>query len=85
MKSITIHNLDDRVSKKLSELSSAEGLSLNKTIKKILDTSLGLFSGKGRDHKEDFSEFRESWSQEEGRVFGETIREFKKINPEDWE
>ncbi|MBN1999598.1 hypothetical protein JW935_18735 [candidate division KSB1 bacterium] len=84
MKSITIHNLDDRASEKLSEVAKAQGLSLNKTIKKILYESLGLKVGENKDHSEDFSEFFGNWSKEEGKIFEAAIQDFEKIDREDW-
>jgi len=84
MKSITIHNLDDRASKKLGELSKAHGLSLNKTIKKILYESLGLTLSNRKDHTEDFAEFLGIWSKEEGKQFESSIQEFEKIDLEEW-
>ena len=85
MKSITIHGLDDRASEKLSEISKTHGLSLNKTIKKILYESLGLNYGGKKDHREEFSEFLGVWSKEEGKVFESSIQEFEKVDHEDWE
>jgi hypothetical protein len=84
MKSITIHNLDDKASKKLSELSRAQGLSLNKTIKKLLYESLGLSPSVKKDHREDFSEFFGIWSEESGKQFESSLAEFETIDPEDW-
>ena len=84
MKSITIHNLDDRASKKLNELSRKHGLSLNKTIKKILYESLGIYSDKSKDHTEDFTEFFGVWSKEEAKQFELSVQEFEKIDIEEW-
>ena len=42
MKSITIHNLDDKLDSLIREKAKKQGISLNKTIKTLLRKSLGL-------------------------------------------
>ena len=84
MKSISIHGLDDRISKKIDEKAKREGLSLNRTIKNLLEDALGLKSQKTKDHRDDFIEFLGVWSEEEAKAFEESIRDFERIDPEDW-
>lgn len=84
MKSITIYGLDDQASKKLNEISKTYGLSLNKTIKKIIYESLGLNYRERKDHRKDFYEFLGVWSKEDGKVFESSIRELEKVDLEDW-
>ena len=42
MKSITIHGVDEPLSELIKSKAQSEGLSINKTIKKILESSLGV-------------------------------------------
>ena len=42
MKSITIHGLDEHLDRTIRSLAEREGLSMNKTIKKVLRSALGL-------------------------------------------
>ncbi len=61
-----------------------EGISFNKTIKKLLEESLGL-KPKGKDNrKKDFLDIFGVWSDEEACEFDRTTKEFEKIDPEDW-
>ena len=54
MKSITIHNLEDRLVAMIERIADQEGNSLNKTIKGLLASALGL-DPKGNDkRKEEF-------------------------------
>ena len=85
MKSITIHNLDDMLEKKIKEKAKSQGLSLNKTIKKLLERSLGIDRRKRNDHREDFIDLFGTWSQEDFDEFDNAISDFKKIDPRDWE
>ena len=42
MKSITIHGVDKQLTDLIKSKAESEGLSINKTIKKLLETSLGV-------------------------------------------
>jgi hypothetical protein len=84
MKSITIHNLDDRAAKKLESLSQSQGSSLNKTIKKLLNKALGL-DPNGGDHRREFEEFSGIWSTEEAETFAENTAQLRQINAGDWQ
>jgi plasmid stability protein len=83
MKSITIHNLDDRASKKLKALAESKGMSLNKTIKKLLYQALNLEKDR-TSHRQEFEMFLNVWSSEEADTFEKNIEELKKVNTEDW-
>jgi len=81
MKSITIHNLDEKTAKLIEEQSRMSGLSLNKTIKNVLNQALGLAPEK---RNEDFSEFLGLWSEEEFNQFEKNTSEFNRIDESDW-
>ena len=42
MKSITIHGIDDPLAGLIKSRAQSEGLSINKTVKKLLEESLGV-------------------------------------------
>lgn len=81
MKSITVHGLDDPLDRLIREKADREGVSLNKTIKKLLRDSLGL----SRQHKKhDFSAFCGIWSKKEYEEFERSVKDFERIDREDW-
>lgn len=84
MKSISIHGLDDQLNQKIIEQARRKGLSLNKTIKALLEEALGLNTDSARDHRDDFIEFLGVWRNEDVREFELAIKDFQKIDPEDW-
>ena len=84
MKSITIHNLDDRTAKLIELKARESGLSLNKTIKRLLHKALGI-SPEGNDPREDFREFLGVWSEEEFDQFQKGTTDFGKVDQEDWQ
>ena len=84
MKSITIHGIDDPLAELLKSRARSEGLSINKTVKKLLEESLGVKPRiKGR-YRSDFEEFCGIWSDSELAEFEENTKDLRKINYEDW-
>lgn len=84
MKSITIHGLDAELYERIKEKAKRQGLSLNKTIKSLLEKSLGINRAPGGDHREDFLEFFGAWTEEEAMEFEQSIADFEKVDAEDW-
>jgi hypothetical protein len=84
MKSITIHGLDDVLDKRIREKAKSQGLSLNKTIKKLLEKSLGLNQKKKKDHREEFMELFGVWSENDLKEFNNAVSEFDQVEPGDW-
>jgi len=84
MKSITIHNLDDRLDSLIREKAKEQGTSLNKTIKLLLKKSLGLYSNNDEDRKDDFLDLFGVWKKRDKNEFDENTKEFRKVNPEEW-
>ena len=84
MKSITIHNIDEPLAKLIKSKARSESMSVNKTIKKILETSFGI-KPRGSDAKRaDFEEFCGMWSENDLAEFEERTKEFRKIDSGDW-
>lgn len=84
MKSITIHNLDDPLDTLIREKAKTEGLSLNRTIKKLLAEALGLSLKKGEGRGKDFLDLFGVWSNEEVKEFSKQVGDLEKIDREDW-
>ncbi len=84
MKSITIHKIDDETEKRLTELATKEGISLNRLIKRVLRESLGV-EKKSTNNKSDFTEFCGIWSEEDLQEFQQKVAPLEKINDEDWQ
>lgn len=85
MKSITIHDVDDPVFKLLKAKAHDDGVSLNKTIKKLLDQVLGIKSEQDGPHRKEFEELCGKWSNEEKTRFDKAVADFGKIEPAEWQ
>jgi hypothetical protein len=84
MKSITIHGIDDPLAELLKSRAQSEGLSINKTVKKLLEESLGVRPRARGINQGDFEEFCGIWSDSELAEFEENTKDLRKINNEDW-
>lgn len=85
MNAITVRNLPAAVAKAVQEKAKKEGLSLNKTIVKLLEQALGLTRrGKTVAHH-DLDHLAGSWSRAEYEAFMEAARDQRRIDPEMWQ
>jgi hypothetical protein len=84
MKSITIHGLNDQLDRLIRKRAQKKGLSLNKTIKQLLEISLGLQRKKTLDHREEFLDLFGTWNKNDQKKFIHLTKDFNKIDREDW-
>jgi hypothetical protein len=85
MKSITIHGLSSSLDSMIRRKAKSLGLSINRTIKMILEEALGLSGSRPRDHREDFLDLFGSWSEEDEQEFNEAVGDFETVDEEDWQ
>jgi len=84
MKSITIHGIDNPLAELIKSKALSQGLSVNKTVKKILEESLGVKPQTIAKRRTDFEEFSGIWSDLELAEFQEKTKDLSSINHEDW-
>jgi hypothetical protein len=84
MKAITIHGLDEPLVTLLEARAKAEGLSLNKTIKILLEKALGVKPRDPDGHRRDFEIFRSKWTSSDLSEFEKASADFERVEPEDW-
>jgi hypothetical protein len=85
MKSMTVHGIDKQLADLIKSRAEAEGLSINKTIKKLLETALGVKPRPPRQNLNDFKEFCDIWTEEDLKEFEENTSDTSTIDPEDWQ
>ena len=85
MKSITIHGIHDKMDKLIRNKANKHGLSLNKTIKNLLEQALGLQRQTNSDHRDDFLDLFGIWKKEDLKQFKQAIRDLEKIDARDWQ
>jgi hypothetical protein len=84
MKSITIHGLDETVARLIEARARAEGQSLNKIIKNLLEQSLGIKPTAKDLHGEDFMEFLGVWGKKDKKEFERACQTLRTVDEEDW-
>ena len=82
MKSITIHGIDDPLAELIKSKAQSEGLSINKTVKKLLEESLGIKPRNKGKNRSDFEEFFGIWSESERIEFEDRTDELRNVNYE---
>lgn len=83
LKSITIHGMDDQVYFLVKQKAQELGFSLNKTLKSLISSSLGI-QKQTTDHRKDFLEFYNCWNEQDETEFADSVKDFEAINTEDW-
>ncbi|MHB8836298.1 MAG: hypothetical protein ACYC9Y_11405 [Candidatus Methylomirabilia bacterium] len=83
-KSITIHGLDDRISRRIAEKAKAEGRSLNRTIKILIEEAIEPKVSAAATRRGTFSEFLGVWKRHEAEEFASAAAETRRIDKGDW-
>jgi len=83
MKSITIHNMDESLASMLSIVAQNNNLSINKTIKMLLGSALGIATSPKKIA--DYSTFCGVWSESEQLEFDQNCADNEVVDPKDWE
>jgi hypothetical protein len=85
MKSITIHGIDDPLAELIKSKAQSEGLSINKTVKKLLEESLGVKPRIKGINRSDFEEFCGIWSNSDLTEFEDKTEDLRNVNNGDWQ
>jgi hypothetical protein len=85
MKSMTIHGIDKQLAALIRAKAESEGLSINKTLKKLLETALGIKPQPPEQNLDDFQEFCGLWNETDLEKFEAKTSDTRAVNPEDWE
>ena len=85
MKSITIHGIDDPLAELIKSKARSEGLSINKTVKKLLEESLGVRPRKKGINRSHFEEFCGIWSNSDLTEFEAKTEDLRNVNDGDWQ
>jgi len=83
-KSITIHGLDDRISRRIEEKAKAEGRSLNRTIKILIEEAIEPKVSGAAARRGTFSEFLGVWKRHEAEEFASATADTRRIDKGDW-
>lgn len=85
MKSITIHGIDEPLAELIKSKAQTEGLSINKTLKKVLEEAFGVKPRHQGTDRSEFEEFCGIWSKTELAEFEIKTNKLRKVDPGDWQ
>ena len=85
MKSISIHGLDDTLDIMIKEKARKQGLSINKTIKKLLEEALCIRQKDSSVKEQAFSDLFGIRNQDDLKEFQESISDLNQIDEKDWQ
>lgn len=85
MKSITLHKIDGPLAELIKSKARSEGLSMNKTVQKILEESLGVKPRSAKNRRKDFEEFCGLWSDRDLAEFSQNTEALNTIDSKDWQ
>jgi hypothetical protein len=83
MNPITLRNLPPEIEQAIRKRATADGLSLNKTVLRMLEECWGQRKA-GRELHDDLDHLAGSWSEEEAAAFDTALLEQRTVEPEDW-
>lgn len=84
MKSLSLRSIHEDLSENLKKLSQKEGISLNKTVLKLLEDSFGVKKKKRLNIYRDLDDLAGTWSKREEKEFKDKIHFFEVIDKDLW-
>ena len=81
---LTIHAVDDPISKRLVSLARREKKSMNQVVKDILAGHFGLRSSGSTRPKNDIMRFCGVLTQADAKVLRKAQEPFSRVDPEEW-
>ena len=84
MASFTIHALDEPTMELLKQRAKMRNLSVNRTVKEILEAALGVRPKEVQEARDRFSKFCGKWTKTELKEFESATSDFSIIDEEEW-
>ncbi|HYX23762.1 MAG TPA: hypothetical protein VFC23_06380 [Thermoanaerobaculia bacterium] len=83
MTAITLRNIPPKLQEVIRQRASTDGLSLNKTVLRMLEEAAGQ-TASGRELHDDLDQLAGTWSTEEAAAFEAALAEQRRVDPELW-
>jgi hypothetical protein len=84
MKSLSLRGIHDDLSENLKKISQKEGISLNKTVLKLLEDSVGIKRKKRLNIYRDLDELAGTWGKKDEKEFKDKMHFFEMIDKDVW-
>ena len=84
MTTLSIHNLDPELERRVRRRAREKRQSLNKTLHELIEQALGV-SAKDSSVEQRFARFCGAWSEEDLETFDEATSDLQDVDPADWQ
>jgi hypothetical protein len=84
MTAVTLRNIPPKLQEVIRRRAGADGLSLNKTVIRMLEEAVSQRAPARRELHYDLDHLAGTWSEEEAGAFDEALAEQRRIDPELW-
>jgi hypothetical protein len=84
MTAITLRNIPSKLQDVIRRRAGKYGLSLNKTVIRMLEEAAGQRTAPGRELHNDLDHLAGTWSEEEAAAFDAALSEQRRVDPELW-
>ncbi len=81
---LTLHTIDETLSRSLSAYARRHHKSLNQSAKELLASALGIDSPRRTDHSADLERFFGAWDDETANRLRKNLASFDEINEDTW-
>ena len=85
MKSLTVHGVEEPLATLIKAKAESEGLSINKTIKKLQEECLGVKPQPDQKNLRDFETFCGLWTKDDLDEFEKKTSDLREIDDADWQ
>ena len=85
MIAITLRNIPPKLQEAIRQRAGMDGLSLNKTVLRMLEEASGQRTTSGRKLHLDLDHLAGTWSAEESAAFEAALVEQRRVDPELWD
>lgn len=85
MTSLSIHGLDQRLALKIKEKATTSGMSINRTVKSLLEQALGIRPCETELYRKDFEDLCGIWSDSEMKDFESAVSDLGRTEKSEWE
>lgn len=84
MTAITLRNIPPELQEVIQKRADTDGLSLNKTVIRMLEEAAGQQAASTRKLHDDLDHLAGTWSEEEAAAFESALVEQRRVDPELW-
>ena len=84
LKPVTLRNLLEPVAAAIVQRAERDGLSLNRTVARVLEEALAPYAHSGTREYHDLDELMGTWSRAEAAAFDRALGDQREVEPDLW-